>query len=73
MSAVGPGAFLMIGARYLPRPSCVMPLSTVTPMRGTSVNLNVQLGSAKMASERSFPTLVTLMSKAAENSTSCMW
>ena len=31
MSAVGPGAFSMIWLRYLPRPSWVMPRSTVTP------------------------------------------
>ena len=32
MSAVGPGAFSMIWLRYLPRPSWVMPRSTVTPV-----------------------------------------
>ena len=32
MSAVGPGAFSMIWLRYLPRPSWVIPRSTVTPM-----------------------------------------
>ena len=31
MSAVGPGAFSMIWLRYLPRPSWVIPRSTVTP------------------------------------------
>ena len=31
MSAVGPGAFSMIWLRYLPRPSWVMPRSTLTP------------------------------------------
>ena len=31
MSAVSPGAFSMIWLRYLPRPSWVMPRSTVTP------------------------------------------
>ena len=32
MSAVGPSAFVMISPRYLPRPSCVMPRCTVTPV-----------------------------------------
>src|SRR5947207_2736460 len=31
MSAVGPGAFSMTWLRYLPRPSWVIPRSTVTP------------------------------------------
>ena len=35
MSAVGPGAFSMIWLRYLPRPSWVIPRSTVTPVWGT--------------------------------------
>ena len=34
MSAVGPGAFSMTWLRYLPRPSWVIPRSTVTPVCG---------------------------------------
>lgn len=41
MSAVGPSAFLIRCERYLPRPSCVMPRWTVTPILGTSANLIV--------------------------------
>ena len=58
MSAVAPGAFSMIWLRYLPRPSCVMPRSTGTPRCGASVNVSVLLGSVKIASERSLPTLL---------------
>jgi hypothetical protein len=38
MSAVGPGAFSMIWLRYLPRPSWVIPRSTVTPIGSTFWN-----------------------------------
>ena len=72
MSAVGPGAFTMISDRYLPRPSWVMPRSTLTPRCGTSANFTVLLWPAKMASARSLPTLSLSMSKAAENSMSRM-
>ena len=58
MSAVGPGALVMTCERYLPRPSCVMPRSTLTPRCGTSANLMVLFGPAKMASLRSLPDLV---------------
>ncbi len=44
MSAVGPGAFSMICERYLPRPSWVMPRTTVTSFLGTSANLTVLFG-----------------------------
>ena len=73
MSAVGPGALVMISERYLPSPSCVIPRSTLTPVWGTSANLTVLLCPAKIASDRSLPTLSLSMSKAAENSMSRMW
>ncbi len=73
MSAVGPGALVMTSERYLPRPSWVMPRSTLTPRFGTSASLMVLLGSAKIAADRSVPTLVTLMSKAAVKLMSRMW
>ena len=44
MSAVGPGAFSMIWLRYLPRPSWVMPRSTLTPVCGTCWKTNVLFG-----------------------------
>ena len=43
-SAVGPGAFSMIWLRYLPRPSWVIPRSTVTPSFGTCWKTNVLFG-----------------------------
>jgi hypothetical protein len=43
-SAVGPGAFSMIWERYLPRPSWVMPRSTLTPRCGTFWKTMVLLG-----------------------------
>ena len=70
MSAVEWGDFFTTSARYLPMLSCVMPRSTITPVLGTSANLMVLLGSAKMASERSFPTLFSSISKAATTSMS---
>ena len=73
MSAVGPGAFSMMRERYLPRPSCVIPRSTVTSFAGTSANFTVLLGLAKTASARSLPTLFLSMSNAATNSMSLMW
>ena len=72
MSTVGPGAFLMICDRYLPRPSCVMPRCTLTPSFGTFANATVLLGHSKMASETSLPTLLMSTSMAAEISTSLM-
>ena len=41
MSAVSPGALVIFCFRYLPRPSWVMPRSTVMPIFGTSANLIV--------------------------------
>ena len=73
MSAVGPSALVMTSERYLPRPSCVIPRCTGTPRCGTSASLMVLLGSAKIASERSLPTLVALMSNAAVNLMSRTW
>ena len=49
MSAVGPSAFVMISPRYLPRPSCVMPRCTVTPVCGTSAKLIVLFWPLTMA------------------------
>ena len=43
-SAVGPGAFSMIWLRYLPRPSWVIPRSTVTPSFGTCWKTYVLFG-----------------------------
>ena len=73
MSAVSPGAFLIFSFRYLPRPSCVMPRWTSTPSCGTSANLSVLFWPAQIASERSLPTLLASMSKAAEKSMSLTW
>ena len=70
MSAVSPGAFLIFCERYLPMPSWVMLRWTGMPSLGTSENLIVLFGCAKMASLRSLPTLVSTTSKAAENSMS---
>ena len=50
-----------------------MPRSTLTPLLGTSANLNVLLGLVKMASLRSLPTLFLSMSMAATNSMSRTW
>ena len=72
-SAVGPGALVITWDRYLPRPSWVMPRSTVTPMCGTSMNLIVLFWPEKIASERSLPTFSLSTSNAATNSTSLMW
>src|SRR5919199_1364084 len=65
MSAVSPGAFWIFSARYLPRPSCVIPRWTGTPRCGTSANLIVLFGSAQIASERSLPTFPSTTSNAA--------
>ena len=65
MSAVELESFTMTCLRYLPRPSWVMPRSTGTFMKGTSANCTVLLGGVKMACERSLPTLLRSMSKAA--------
>ena len=73
MSAVSPGAFLIFCLRYLPRPSCVMPRSTLTPRFGTSANLIVLFWPDQIASERSLPTFSASMSKAATNLMSRMW
>ena len=73
MSAVLPGAFWMTSERYLPRPSCVMPRLTVTPLAGTSENLKVLFGLVKIASERSLPTLFASMSIATLKRMSRMW
>ena len=56
MSAVGPSALVMISPRYLPRPSCVMPRCTVTPVCGTSQKLIVLFWPLTIACERSLPT-----------------
>ncbi len=44
MSAVGPGAFSMIWLRYLPRPSWVIPRSTLTPISLTCWKTYVLFG-----------------------------
>ena len=41
MSAVSPGALVILCFRYLPSPSRVIPRSTLTPSSGTSANLIV--------------------------------
>ena len=74
MSAVSPGAFVIFSSAYLPMPSWVIPRWTGTPsLRGTFVNLIVLFGSAQIASPRSLPTFVRLMSKAHVNSMSETW
>ncbi len=73
MSTVEPGAFSMICERYLPRPSCVMPRCTRTPVFGTLANTAVLFGHVTIASETSLPTLFLSMSIAATISTSRMW
>ena len=50
-----------------------MPRCTGTPSFGTSAKRTVLLGAAPIASERSRPTLLASMSKAAENSMSLTW
>ncbi len=54
-------------------PSCVIPRWTLTPAFGTSENFTVLFGLAKIASDRSSPTLFLSMSNAATNSMSLMW
>jgi hypothetical protein len=74
MSAVGPGALVILWLRYLPRPSCVIPRITSTPSSGTSVSKRIVLfWPEKIACERSLPTFSTSMSKAALNSMSRTW
>ena len=74
MSAVSPGAFVIISLRYLPRPSWVMPRWTGAPsFFGTVANLIVLFGLAQIAWPRSLPTFVALMSKAQVNSMSLTW
>ena len=73
MSAVSPGALVIFSFRYLPRPSWVIPRSTLTPRLGTSANLIVSFWPDQIASERSLPTFSWSMSKAATNSTSRTW
>src|SRR4051794_31985452 len=63
MSSVGPGAFTMTSSRYFPIPSWVIPRWTLTPRRGTSENLIVLFGSAKIASGKFFQTLEWFTSK----------
>jgi len=50
-----------------------MPRDTCTPVSGTSENLIVLLGSVKMASARSRPTLLASMSIAAVKLMSFTW
>ena len=73
MSSVSPGALVIFCFRYLPSPSWVIPRCTGTPRLGTSENRIVLFCPAKIASERSFPTLSASMSNAAVNSMSRMW
>ena len=74
MSAVSPDAFVIFSAAYLPIPSWVIPRWTGTSsFFGTFVNSIVLFGSAQMASPRSLPTFVRLMSKAHVNSMSETW
>ncbi len=74
MSAVGPGALVIFSLRYLPSPSWVIPRWTGTSSAGTlSANFSVLFWPAKIACERSLPTLSASMSKAAENSMSRTW
>ena len=73
MSAVSPGAFVIFCLRYLPRPSCVMPRCTGTPILPTSANLIVLFWPDQIASPRSLPTFSASMSNAAENSMSRTW
>ena len=65
MSSVGPDAFCMMSDIYLPTPSCVIPRCTETPVCGTSSNFTVLFGLAKIASDKSIPTLPASMSNAA--------
>ncbi len=74
MSTVEPGALVIFCDRYLPSPSWVIPRITSTPRWGTSpAKLSVLFWPAKIASERSLPTLSASMSNAAENSMSRTW
>ena len=50
---------------WFPTPSSNGPLLTLTPVEATSQTLGALLGLAKMASERSLPTLRSSTSKAA--------
>ncbi len=73
MSAVSPGALAIFSFKYLPRPSWVMPRSTLTPSSGTSANLIVLFCPDQIASDRSLPTFSESMSNAAVNSMSETW
>ena len=70
MSEVAPELFLTRSETYFPMLSWVIPRSTDIPRCGTSANLIVLLGPAKIASERSLPTFFLSTSKAATNSMS---
>jgi hypothetical protein len=72
MSTVEPSAFVIFSFSYLPRPSWVIPRWTGMPSLGSlpSPSFSVLFWPAKIASERSLPTLSASMSKAAVNSMS---
>jgi hypothetical protein len=71
MSTVGPGALVIFSLRYRPSPSWVMPRITSTPSLGmSSPSLSVLFWPAKMACDKSLPTLSASMSNAALNSMS---
>ena len=75
MSAVEPAALVIFSFRYLPRPSWVIPRWTGTSSFGSlpSPSFSVLFWPAKIASERSLPTLSASMSNAAVNSMSRTW
>ena len=54
----------IISSTNLPIPSKTLPGLTSTPRFGTSENLVVLFGDSNIASERSFPTFVLLISNA---------
>ena len=56
------GEVLIISLTNLPTPSFMTPGWTVTPVFGTSQNLIVLFGSAKIASLKSLPTFNEFMS-----------
>ena len=73
MSAVSPGALVIFSARYLPRPSCVIPRWTGTSSCGHLGELDrvVLPGPDRLAEV--LADLVSLMSKAPVNSMSRTW
>ena len=75
MSTVEPSALVIFSLRYLPRPSCVIPRCDRDAELGhlPSPSFSVLFCPAKIASERSLPTLSASMSNAAENSMSRTW